>query len=179
MEVWFIARVKWWVCDDFVDSIGCRVWWFWALFSSCFFVIHRFVDGLSFDCMHASATMIFLFCFVLFCSHINSHKSSPWSQDRLQSLWSWGIPPGKKHKQIKGGARIYHSWRNSCLRQKHIKSGIGSQATMCQIHTGAIQLYQHYYSIIGPLLTLLAPHSQHGDKTLGTRTAKFKELEMG
>ena len=62
--------------------------------------------------------------------------SCPWSQDRLQSLWSWGIPPGGKHKQTEGGTRIYHSWRNSCLRRKHIKSEFGSWPTMCQGHTG-------------------------------------------
>ena len=45
--------------------------------------------------------------------------------------------PGKKHKQTKGGTRIYHSWRNSYLHQNHIKSEIGSQPTMCQVYTGA------------------------------------------
>ena len=45
---------------------------------------------------------------------------NPWSQDRLQSLWSWGIPQEKTHT-TQGGTRIYHSWRNSCLHQKHIK----------------------------------------------------------
>ena len=27
-----------------------------------------------------------------------THIISPWSQDRLQSLWSWGIPHRKKYK---------------------------------------------------------------------------------
>ena len=40
--------------------------------------------------------------------------------------------------------RIYHSWRNSCLRQKHIKSEIGSQPTMCQVDTDA------YVSLLAP-----------------------------
>ena len=38
-------------------------------------------------------------CF--WCSHINSQISSPWSQDRLQSLWSGRISQGKKIKQTK------------------------------------------------------------------------------
>ena len=38
--------------------------------------------------------------------------------------------PGKQHKQTKGGTRINHSWRNSCLRQEDIQSEIGSQPTM-------------------------------------------------
>ena len=52
--------------------------------------------------------------------------------------------PGKKHIQTKGGTLVYHSWRSSCLRQKHIKSEIGSQPTMCQVHTGA------YVSLLAP-----------------------------
>ena len=51
--------------------------------------------------------------------------------------------PGKK-TQTKGGTRIYHSSRNSCLRQKHIQSEIGSQPTMCQVRTGA------YVSLLAP-----------------------------
>ena len=52
---------------------------------------------------------------------------------------------GKKHEQTKGGTRIYHSWRNSCLHQKHMKEReIGSQPTMCQVHTGA------YVSLLAP-----------------------------
>ena len=35
--------------------------------------------------------------------------------------------PGKKHKQTKGGTRIYH--KSSCLHQKHIKSVAGTQLT--------------------------------------------------
>ena len=46
----------------------------------------------------------------------------------------------KKHKQTKGGTRIYYSSYKSCLRQKHTKSEIGSQPTMCQVHTGAYVL---------------------------------------
>ena len=41
--------------------------------------------------------------------------------------------PGRKHKQTKGGTRIYRSLRNSCLRQKHKKREIGSQPAMCQV----------------------------------------------
>ena len=33
---------------------------------------------------------------------------------------------------------------NSCLRQKHIKSEIGSNHTICQVHTGA------YVSLLAP-----------------------------
>ena len=45
--------------------------------------------------------------------------------------------PAKNHKQTKGGTHIYHRRCNSCLRQKHIKNEIGSQPTMCQVHTSA------------------------------------------
>ena len=48
----------------------------------------------------------------------------------LQSLWSRGIPRIKNKKTTEGGTRIYHSWHNSYLRQKHIQSEIGSQPTM-------------------------------------------------
>ena len=41
--------------------------------------------------------------------------------------------PGRKHKQTTRRTRIYHSWRNSCLRQKHVQSEIGRQPTMCQV----------------------------------------------
>ena len=76
---------------------------------------------------------------------------SPWSQDRLQSLWSWGIPQGKNTKQTKGGTRIYHSWSISCLHQKHIESEIGSQPTMCQDRTGS------YVSLLAPGKTDFIP----------------------
>ena len=36
----------------------------------------------------------------------------------------------REKTQTKGGRRIYYSGRNSCLRQKHTQSEIGSQPTM-------------------------------------------------
>ena len=52
--------------------------------------------------------------------------------------------PGKEHKQTKGGTRTYHGRRNLYHRQKHIQPEIGSQPTMCQVHTGA------YISLLTP-----------------------------
>ena len=63
----------------------------------------------------------------------------------LQSLWSWGILQGKKHRQTKDGTGIYHGWRNSCLHQKHVLVKLGvSQRCARYIHTG-------------PYVSLLAP----------------------
>ena len=48
------------------------------------------------DTQHNNTTTVNSCCC---CSHINSHNQvRPWPQDRLQSLWSGGVPHGKKHK---------------------------------------------------------------------------------
>ena len=38
---------------------------------------------------------------LLLLSHLLAKSSPPWSQDRLQTRWSGGIPQEKKHKQTK------------------------------------------------------------------------------
>ena len=96
------------------------------------------------------------FFFGFWCMLLFSHLlawSSPWSQDRLHSLWSWGIPQGKT-QTTQGGTRIYHSWRNSCLHQKHIIviSGVSLRCAR------SIPVHTSHYSRLGkptiPLATL-------------------------
>ena len=53
------------------------------------------------------------------CSHINSHNQVRGHRTGSSHSGAEEYPRGK-HKQLKGGTRIYHSWRNSCLHQKHI-----------------------------------------------------------
>ena len=93
--------------------------------------------------------------------------------------------PGKKHKQTKGGTRIYHSRRNSCLRQKHIQGEIGSQPTMYQVHTGAYT--SHFSRLEKPTIPLatqrktatyilhvvpITTHTHVGRKSIGKKKQK-------
>ena len=53
---------------------------------------------------------LWLCCCCCCCTHIELAVSSPWPQDRLQSLWSGRTPHGKKHKQTKSGTRMYQEY---------------------------------------------------------------------
>ena len=84
--------------------------------------------------------IVMILGFVVIFSHEHV-LSSPSSQDRLRSLWNWGIPQGKSQTNQRWYSythRLYNSWRNSCLHQKHIKvkSGVSLRcATSMLVHT--------------------------------------------
>ena len=50
--------------------------------------------------------------------------------------------PGKKTQTTQGGTRIYHSWRNSCVYQKHIKVKSGVRLRCAR----SIPAYTSHYS---------------------------------
>ena len=82
--------------------------------------------------------------------------------------------PREKHIQTKSGTTrmVYHSWRSSCLRQKNIKTWIGSQPTMCQIHTGpyvSLMVHTSHCSRLKNRLHRLPPRKDyHAHITRGT-----------
>ena len=72
------------------------------------------------------------------CSHMkNSHNQVRGHKIGSSHILEWRITPGKNTNKTKRGTRIYHIRRISCLRQENLKSEIGSQPTMCQVHTVA------------------------------------------
>ena len=89
-------------------------------------------------------------CCCCCCSHINSRNQV--RGHRTGSSHSGAEEyPREKHKQTKGGTRIYHSWRNSCLHQKHIKvkSGVSLRcARSILVHTS------HYLRLEKPTIPL-------------------------
>ena len=85
-------------------------------------------------------------CCCCCCSHINSHNqvrgvmtgsshsgAEEYPREKTGSSHSGAEEYPREKTQTKGGIRICHSWRNSCLRQEHIKSAIGSQPTKCLV----------------------------------------------
>ena len=78
-------------------------------------------------------------CCCCCCSHINSHNQVRGHRTgSSHSVWSWGIPQGSNTNNPRWYTRrLYHSWRNSCLHQKHLKVKSGVSLRMCQVHTGA------------------------------------------
>ena len=74
--------------------------------------------------------------------HINSHNQSPWSQDRFQALWGEGTPHRKNTNQ-RWYTHISQLTKFMPPPEKY-KSEVGSQPTMCQVHTGT------YVSLLAP-----------------------------
>ena len=76
------------------------------------------------------------------CSHINSHNQV--RGHRTGSSQSGAEEyPREKHKQTKGGTRLAQLTQFMPPSETY-KSEIGSQSTMCQVHTGA------YVSLLAP-----------------------------
>ena len=85
-------------------------------------------------------------------SHINSHNQVRGHRTGSSRSGAEEYPRlGEKHKPKVSGTRINHSWRNSCLHQKHIKvkSGVSLRcARSIPVHTS------HYSDLEKPTIPL-------------------------
>ena len=76
-------------------------------------------------------------------SHINSHNRVRGHRTGSSHSGAEEYPRGKT--QAKGGTRIDHSWRNSCLHQQHIKV----KSEVSQRCARSIPVHTSHYSRLG------------------------------